>query len=65
MTPHEAQLEVMKHLSKSIQTWAGEPDEDAGEEFARLIQDSLTLTVTAVNEDGSFTATIKTVELPL
>lgn len=55
----------MKHLSKSIQTWAGEPDEDAGEEFARLIQDSLTLTVTAVNEDGSFTATIKTVELPL
>jgi hypothetical protein len=65
MTPNEAQLEVMKHLSKSIQVWAGEVDEQSGDEFARLIIDGLTLTVTAVNEDGSYTATIKPQEVSL
>lgn len=57
LTKEEAQLQVLKHLSKSIQEWAGEIDEEAGEEFARLVVDALGLQVVAVEPDG-YTARI-------
>jgi len=52
VTKEEAQLQVLKHLSKSIQQWAGETDEEAGDEFARLVVDALALQVVAVEPDG-------------
>ena len=65
-TPQEAQLEINKHLSKCIQTWAGEMDEEAGDEFARLVVGALGLIVTKVNEDDtSFVASVRLTELPV
>ncbi len=57
LTKEEAQLLVTKHLSKCIQEWAGTGDEEAGEEFARLVVDALDLRVVAV-EAQFFTARI-------
>lgn len=51
-TKEEAQLLVSKHLSKQIQEWAGTGDEEAGEEFARLVVDALGLRVVAVEADA-------------
>lgn len=52
VTKEEAQLQVSKHLSKCIQEWAGTGDEEAGDEFARLVVDALGLQVVAVEPDG-------------
>ena len=52
VTKEEAQLQVSKHLSKCIQEWAGSGDEEAGDEFARLVIDALGLQVVAVEPDG-------------
>jgi len=52
VTKEEAQLQVLKHLSKCIQEWAGSGDEEAGDEFARLVIDALGLQVVAVEPDG-------------
>jgi len=52
VTKEEAQLQVSKHLSKCIQEWAGTFDEEAGDEFARLVVDALGLQVVAVEPDG-------------
>lgn len=52
VTKEEALLQVLKHLSKCIQEWAGTGDEEAGDEFARLVVDALGLQVVAVEPDG-------------
>lgn len=60
MTNEEAQLLVAKHLSKSIQEWAGgeeEADAEAGDEFARLVVETLGLRIIAV-EAETYTAQI-------
>ena len=58
ITKEEAQLLVTKHLSKCVQEWAGaEEDQEAGDEFARLVIDALDLRVVAV-EAGVYTAQI-------
>jgi len=65
ITKEEAQLLVTKHLSKCIQEWAGgegtEEDQEAGDEFARLVIDALDLQVVAVEhlgDGGAYTARI-------
>lgn len=57
ITKEEAQLLVTKYLSKCIQEWAGTGDEEAGDEFARLVIDALDLRVVAVEADA-YTARI-------
>jgi hypothetical protein len=54
-TKEEAQLLVSKYLSKCVQEWAGgegaEEDQEAGDEFARLVIDALDLRIIAVEAD--------------
>lgn len=65
MSPNEAHLAIHKHLAQAIQYLAGQEDEQAGNDFATLIlTDHLDILVTETNDDGSFTATVKLIELP-
>lgn len=62
-TINEAQLKVVQQLSNFIQKVSGEVDEDGAAEFADLVVGVLQLTVTEVNEDGTYKATIELLDV--
>ena len=64
MSPHEANIALFNRLSKAIQHIAGDDDKEGGDDFAHLIlSEHLSIDVTEVNSDGSFTSVITLKEL--